>query len=147
MPYLEPIEDADLDLKAKLTSENLPKTVMGLPKEKKAEMIIQPEVGPGRKEGSAEKEKTYSKILSKIKTHTRPIDDEIASDAKTASDEDSAQNKVEKLVQLAMHKGVVHAVKVARHLEDNYILDEFHDRLMVQEFHDALVKKGLIKEI
>jgi len=36
---------------------------------------------------------------------------------------------------------------VARHLQDNYALDEFHDRLLAQEFHDALIKKGLIEEI
>ena len=44
-------------------------------------------------------------------------------------------------------QGVIHAVKVARHLDDNYAMDEFHDRLMAEELHDALVKKGLIKEL
>ena len=46
-----------------------------------------------------------------------------------------------------MQKGVVHAVKVARHLEDNYALDEFHDRMLADELHEALIKKGLIEEV
>jgi hypothetical protein len=41
----------------------------------------------------------------------------------------------------------LHAVKVARHLEDDYVLDTFHDKLLADELHDALLKKGLIEEI
>jgi hypothetical protein len=48
---------------------------------------------------------------------------------------------------LAEAKGVVHAVKVAQHLEDNYLLDELHDRLLATDLHDALVKKGMITEV
>ena len=32
-------------------------------------------------------------------------------------------------------------------MEDNYTLDEFHDRLLGEELHKALVDKGIIKEI
>jgi hypothetical protein len=32
-------------------------------------------------------------------------------------------------------------------MEDNYVLDTFHDRLLADELHDAFVKKGIIKEL
>ena len=77
-----------------------------------------------------------------------PADDTaVAADAKAISGTDSEEAKIETLVKLATTKGVVHAVKVARHWEDNYALDEFHDRLLADELHEALLKKGLIKEM
>ncbi|MFA4817628.1 MAG: hypothetical protein WC608_02755 [Parcubacteria group bacterium] len=146
---LEPIEDADLNLKNKFLGDAEKKAGGAEKKEtgKKVESLVFGEKAPERKEGAVEKEAAYSKILSKVKTPTAPADDTIASDAKSTSAERSAEAKIERLVQLATQKGVIHAVKVARHLDDNYTMDEFHDRLMAEELHDALVKKGLIKEI
>lgn len=145
---LEPVEDADLNLKNKFLG-NAEKIAAGAKKEtgKKVESLMFGEKAPERKEGAAEKEAAYSRILSKVKTPTASADDSIAGDAKSTSAERSAEAKIERLVQLATQKGVIHAVKVARHLDDNYALDEFHDRLMAEELHDALVKKGLIKEL
>ena len=74
------------------------------------------------------------------------VQGDVVKDAQAASQEIDADGKINKLVGLAEAKGVVHAVSVAKHMEDNYILDEFHDRL-ADELHDALVKRGLIKEI
>ena len=145
MPNLEPIEDKDLDLKNKFAG-----SMEKAPEEKNAPSVENapaPENAPERKEGVAEKEEAYSKILSKVKVAKPPSDDSVSTDAQDANSAQSAEAKVEKLVNLAMQKGVVHAVKVARHLEDNYVLDEFHDRLLADELHDALLKKGLIKEI
>ncbi len=146
---LEPIEDADLNLKNKFLGDAEKIAAGGEKKEagKKVETLAFGEKAPERKEGAAEKEAVYSKILSKVKTTKAPADDSIADDAKSTSAERSAEAKIERLVQLATQKGVIHAVKVARHLDDNYTMDEFHDRLMVEELHDALVKKGLIKEL
>lgn len=146
---LEPIEDADLNLKNKFLGNAEKMAGGGEKKEagKKVETLVFGEKAPERKEGAVEKEAAYSKILSKVKTPTAPADDSIAGDAKSASIESGAEAKIERLVQLATQKGVIHAVKVARHLDDNYTLDEFHDRLMAEELHDALVKKGLIKEL
>lgn len=147
---LEPIEDADLNLKNKFLGD-AEKIAAGEEKKeigKKVETLeFGSEKAPEKKEGAVEKEAAYSKILSKVKTPTAPADDSIADDAKSTSAERSAEAKIERLVQLATQKGVIHAVKVARHLDDNYTLDEFHDRLMAEELHDALVKKGLIKEL
>ena len=58
-----------------------------------------------------------------------------------------AETQIQHLVDLAQQKGIMHAVKVARHMEDNYILDTFHDKMLADELHDALIKKGMIKEM
>lgn len=149
MSNLEPIEDKDLDLKSKLLggTEKIPKSVEKPIIEKKVENLIFPEKNPERREGAAEKDAAYSKILSKIKNHAAPIHAAVDEDAKETSVKPDAETKIEKLVQLAQQKGVVHAVKVARHLDDNYVLDEFHDRLLAEELHNALVAKGLIREL
>jgi len=144
MPNLEPIEERDIDLKNKFTEK--PEEIVSVGK-KLPESVVSPEMTVERKEGQAEKDDAYSKILSKVKT-VQPADNQtVAGDAQVMSVAETAENKIEKLIQLAMQKGVVHAVQVARHLQDNYALDEFHDRLLAQEFHDALIKKGLIEEI
>lgn len=144
MSNLEPIEEKDLELKEKFIEkvefkkETVPSS---------AESIPTPEMSAERKEGAMETDDVYSKILSKVKT-TQPADDgAVQTDAAIANEAESAEKKVEKLIQLAMQKGVLHAVKVARHLEDNYALDEFHDRLLVDDLHSALVQKGLIEEV
>jgi len=141
---LEPIEEKDLDLKNKFED----KIKSGSVSEKESvETLATPEIKAERKEGTIEKGDTYSKIISKVKT-MHPADDEsVPADAKKVSTEQESENKIEKLIQLAMQKGVVHAVKVARHLQDNYALDELHDRLLSDELHDALVKNDLIKEV
>jgi hypothetical protein len=51
---------------------------------------------------------------------------------------------VQHLVDLALQKGVVHAVNVARHMDDNYVLDMMHDKMVSENFHRALMDKKLI---
>jgi hypothetical protein len=158
MSNLEPIEDADLDLKNKFVgggspaeteaSKN-PEIVSGAQEIKNPEVLVESsrEI---KEEHSAEKERTYSKILSKIKpAQDIPVsaNDDVEKDAADSATGETAEAKIDKLVKLAMVKGVVHAVKVAKHLDDNYALDEFHDKLMAEEFHQALVEKGLIMEL
>lgn len=144
---LEPIEDNDLNLKGKFLGGEEKKIEQGVPAEKKEKIFI-PEQTVERKEGQMEKETAYGKILSKVTTAAAPIvHDDVADDAKIASLEKDGEGKINNLVNLAQMKGIPHAVKVAMHLEDNYVLDEFHDRLLSQELHDALVQKGMIKEI
>ncbi len=145
---LEPIDDKDLDLESKFAGGAPEKTFKSAAEKEMAPPPenIQEENEP-RKEGATEKDAAYSRILSRVKTHKLSSDDDIPHDAQAADAEISAQAKVEKLVQLAVNKGVVHAVKVAKHLDDNYALDEFHDRLLADDLHAALVAKGLIKEI
>jgi len=87
------------------------------------------------------------KILAKVKNPATTTKNDVSADAKTTNEETDYENKIIKLVELAEAKGVVHAVKVAQHLEDNYLLDELHDRLLATDLHDALVKKGMITEV
>lgn len=54
--------------------------------------------------------------------------------------------QVNKLTTLAFEKGLEHSIKIARSLNDAYLLDELHDKL-VGELHEELIKKGKLKEI
>lgn len=141
---LEPIEESDLDLKRKFSGESGEAGTF----EKSSAPEAVPETASERKEGAAEKDAAYSNILAKVKTQATLTDDtQIKKDAEETYAQDDLETKINTLVNLAEQKGVVHAVKVAKHMEDNFTLDEFHDRLLADELHDALVKKGLIKEI
>ena len=72
-------------------------------------------------------------------------DIQVGIDAKTVYDETDAEARVTKLVSLAEVKGVEHAVRVARKLNDFYVLDRMHDELS-GKFYDALKAKGMIAE-
>jgi len=140
---LEPIDDKDLDLERKLgrsLSENpvaQEAQVFAVEKEMPIEI------------SSAEKDSAYGKILSKVQTQATDDTDqaEVSRDAQIGSTKIDAEAQVQHLIDLAGQKGVVHAVKVARHMEDNYILDTFHDKLLADELHSALVTRGMIKEL
>lgn len=157
MSNLEPIEESDLDLKSKFfgkTESLIKNEEKKEPAALEAKEIVNPEFLEEKKEvaeeRSIEKEKTYSKILSKVKTSQGSTDepaDTVEVDAKDTAETATAEAKIDKLVKLAMTKGIVHAVKVAKHMEDNYVLDEFHDKLMAEEFHNALLEKGIIQEL
>jgi hypothetical protein len=151
---LEPIEEGDENLKGKFLggSETAPAEkpeVSKLQTEKMSLPEQEPKIeqAPERKEGAAEKEDAYAKILSKVTDDKTAKDEDVSADAETAMREKNAESKVNNLVSLAESKGVAHAVKVARHMQDNYILDEFHDKLLSDELHEFLVKKGLIREV
>jgi len=149
---MEPLDENDLDLKDKFlgassTPEKKQEAVVPESGVETVEAPVVPETQVERKEGDAEKEAAYSKILSKAAPPTTTaLSDDVSSDAKAVSEGQDAENKINNLVNLAQMKGVTHAVKVARHLEDNYVLDEFHDRLLADDLHAALLQKGLIKE-
>jgi hypothetical protein len=151
---LEPIEEGELNLKEKFSDgkEILPaeKSADHESETRKAdeiEEVPKPEGSFERKEGQMEREETYAKILAQTTSPTLSTEKDVSQDAELAMREKDAESKVNNLVSLAETKGLAHAVKVAKHMEDNYILDEFHDKLLSSELHDFLVKKGLIKEI
>lgn len=140
---LEPIDEKDLDTAAKFgvkaEGEGIahPKDQPEPGKEQVSEII------------SAEKDQAYQDILSKVHS-TAPAPaavGNVADDAKEASEKMDAESQLKHLVEIASQKGVVHAVKVAQHLESNYILDSFHDKLLSEELHKALLEKGLIQEL
>jgi hypothetical protein len=143
---LEPIEESDLDMEGKIKRGVAGETHQELPplSDVESKIEVAPEIS------ASEKDDAYGKILSKIQTPTddgKVSQDDIASDAQAGAQKTDAESQVQHLVDIAQQKGVINAVKVARHMEDNYVLDTFHDRLLADELHDALVKKGLITEI
>lgn len=148
---LEPIDEGDVDLASKFggksKSVEIVKNVETVPEVKEAPAV--PEQIVERKEGSAEKEAAYAKILSKVPTPAPAVsgEEEVKKDAQAVSLEQDAESRIGNLLGLAQTKGVIHAVKVAQHYEDNYVMDEFHDRMLADELHDALMQKGLIKDL
>jgi len=83
-------------------------------------------------------------------TPTRPApvntdEDENATvlDAKHIGALTDEASKVQKLLDLAQTKGVIHAVKVARSLRDYYALDTLHDELS-GKLYQGMLEKGLI---
>ncbi|HLN19427.1 MAG TPA: hypothetical protein VK255_04645, partial [Patescibacteria group bacterium] len=149
-PNLEPIEEKDLGLKEKFIGGAEPEKKNDGGTAKKETIIFPENIAEKleQKEGLAEKDETYSKILSDVNSAPQVVSNEdVSQDAMNVSQEADAQSKINNLVNLAQTKSIVHAVKVAKHLEDNYVLDEFHDRLLGQELHDALVAKGLIRPV
>jgi hypothetical protein len=139
---LEPIEESDMDLEGKLkrgsSDFSREETSPFAEIEKEAPLEI----------SAAEKDDSYGKILSKVQAQNADeIDqDVVALDAQVGAVKVDAQSQVQHLVDIAGQKGVIHAVKVAQHMQDNYVLDTFHDRMLADDLHDALVKKGMIKE-
>lgn len=141
---LEPIEESDLDLENKIKKGFTKEDHKEFPPISNIEREIPREVS------ASEKDSVYNKILSKVQTQTddnNTSQDEVANDAEAGVQKMDAESQIQHLVDVAQQKGVMHAVKVARHMEDNYILDTFHDRMLANELHDALVEKGIIKEI
>lgn len=139
---LEPIEEKDLDFEGRLKRAD-----QGIQSQQEKPYQVETEVA--HEISAAEKDDSYGKILSKVQTQQSDDIDygSVASDAQQVHAKMDAETQVQHLVDLAGQKGVVHAVKVAKHMQDNYILDTFHDKLLGEELHDALVRKGMVKEI
>lgn len=85
----------------------------------------------------------YANILSKVSNQTTGSDDEVDQDAATVGALEEAEKKVHTLVELAQVKGVAHAVRVAKRMNDLYVLDTMHDEL-ADKLYDGLLAKGLI---
>lgn len=141
---LEPIEESDLDLEGKIR-RGTEGTFSGqeMPSVSNIEREFPQEIA------AVEKDDSYGKILSKVQTQAFDDVDQnaVALDAQVGAAKIDAESQISHLVDIAGQKGVVHAVKVAQHMQDNFILDTFHDRMLGEELHAALVNKGMIKEI
>lgn len=93
----------------------------------------------------------YNEILSQVTpttTGSKSDDDangDVVLDAKHIGAMTDEESKVQKLLDLASTKGVVHAVKVARSLKDYYALDRMHDEL-AGKLYQGLLEKGLIEK-
>lgn len=92
-----------------------------------------------------QKSERMSQILSKVKSvgAQRTSDDEVDADAAQAGTQADAEQKVHVLVEMAQLKGVAHAVRVAKRMNDLYVLDMTHDEL-ADKLYEGLLAKGLI---
>ncbi|MBP9727813.1 MAG: hypothetical protein KBD27_00385 [Candidatus Moranbacteria bacterium] len=101
-----------------------------------------PETASERVEGK------YQELLSRATPVASPSntddDDTAVLDAKHIGALTDEASKVQKLLDLAQTKGVVHAVKVARSLRDYYVLDTMHDELS-GKLYQGMLEKGLIR--
>lgn len=90
----------------------------------------------------------YKEILATVvpttasSTHT---DEDVLLDAKHINATVDEESKIQKILDLAGTKGVVHAVKVARTLDDYYALDQVHDAL-ADRLYEGLLARGLIQK-
>lgn len=66
--------------------------------------------------------------------------------AKNISKITDAEEQVKKLVDLAVREDPFTAIKVAQHLDENYVLDELHDELVEEKTRKILLEKGLLKK-
>lgn len=71
------------------------------------------------------------------------IKEEIVKEAKEIKALDK-ENQVKTLCDLALQKGLDYSIKVARSLNNAYVLDEFHDTL-IDKLREQLIKKGKLK--
>src|SRR5476651_2575461 len=109
---LEPIEESDMDLEGKLKKGNVETS----PESKSSLAAVEREVP--QEISAAEKDDAYGKILLKVQTQSdddKFPHDVVANDAKIGAQILDAESQVQHLVDIAGQKGVVHAVKVARH--------------------------------
>ena len=173
--YQEPIEGEDLDLEKKFKDVRIPKAGEGLFPKKSVGEKTGKDVEAGKKvtelevegkkpispEKEAEAEVGEKRISEKLETARRVIGvrqaapkTTVAQDAQAISQIAEYEKKIDKLMEIATHKGPEHAVKVAQHLDkskisaraDNYTMDEIHDK-MENDLRERLVKKGLLKEL
>jgi hypothetical protein len=139
--YLEPIDESEADVSRKFGPKEA-----AMPAGR-VEAPDVPEARTERREGFAEKEESYRKILAVASARpSRPASDDraVTDDVQALSAEMDADSHVRQLVDVAMAKGLVHAVQVARKLGDFYVLDRMHDEL-AEKFYDALVERGVIE--
>jgi len=140
---LEPISEDDLNLEKHLKKDN----VLSSGNETE-QMPVAVEKEAPKETVAAEHDGAYNNILSKIQTQQQSLGvAAVKQDADEVANKTDAEAQVQHLVDIAINKGITHAVNVAKHLESNYVLDTFHDKMMADELHDALVKKGMLKEI
>lgn len=103
---------------------------------------VLPETARERIEGK------YNELLSQVvPTSATPVapdtDETVVNDTKSIGALTDEESKVQKLLDLAGTKGVVHAVKVARSLKDYYALDRMHDEL-AGKLYQGLLERGMI---
>jgi len=170
--YQEPIKKEDLDLEKKFKGEVFEENAENISANVKDKTLERPETPPSPEELTKERvpsmeieigrEGRLEEVSEKIETARKTIRAQkpavltsVKDDAEAISQITEYEKKVEKLMELALHKGPEHAIRVAQHMDkgkspsqaDNYTLDEIHDRLLEEELRKQLIAKGLLKEL
>ncbi len=148
MSYLEPIEDADLQIVEHFGG---PSPENGAQENVSPTLEVRTDQVEARIEGvveksRAERDQAYGAILAQVQS-TPPSDEaqaDIAQDASEVHRGIDRDSQLSHLVDLALTKGVSHAVATAEHLNDYYMLDHLHDTLVHDDLHHKLIEKGLI---
>jgi len=93
-------------------------------------------------------EKSGEKLKTKTPTKSNDDDQEVdIRDVEKSIDEMKkldVEDQINHLVQVAIHKDPILAIGIAKHLNDNYILDELHSDLTEDKIRDILDQKGLL---
>ncbi|EKE21207.1 MAG: hypothetical protein ACD_7C00310G0002 [uncultured bacterium] len=140
-PNLESIDDKDSDLAQKFGHVEGAKLEL----DKKESIVFDLEKEGQKEISEVEKDSAYSKIVSKVSQQASDVTgSDVKNDAQAVSEKMDAESQIQHLVDLATAKGVVHAIKVAKHLDDNYVLDILHDKMISEELHKVLVEKNFI---
>ena len=84
----------------------------------------------------------YTQLLSRVQ-QVNTDDAEVEADAHVVGALEEAEKRVHTLVEMAQVKGVAHAVRVAKRMNDLYVLDTMHDEL-ADKLYEGLLAKGLI---
>lgn len=133
------------------STESLPDLASRFPKESgdlSKDLASKSDAERATEQSSAEKDDVYQKILSSVKVKNNSSGSTVvANDASVLDQQMDRESQVKLLVDIAMSTSIEHAVAVARHAEDYYVLDQLHDRLLAEDLHEALMQKGLIEEI
>lgn len=109
------------------------------------ETPLMSETRPTPESGLEHSGERYAQILTQVQTNDTGTDNEIAADAEAVGAEATAEKKVHMLVELAQVKGVAHAVRAAKRMNDLYVLDTMHDEL-ADKLYAGLLEKGLISK-
>ncbi|MEK7494378.1 MAG: hypothetical protein AAB615_00740 [Patescibacteria group bacterium] len=93
------------------------------------------------------KEERYNELLGQLSTNAKAVpglsEKEVSDDTKEVSLLTDEESRIQHLLDLAHTKGTLHAVRVARSLQDYYALDRMHDELS-ETFFKKLTEKGLL---
>lgn len=93
------------------------------------------------KEASDDDKAAHQKIRQEIEA--MDLDDSLKIQAQTQAQSIQfldAQKKIKNLLQIAKVRGVVYAVKVAKEMNDPYLLDIFHDALAKEGYYKNFIK-------
>lgn len=158
-PYREPVEEKSQSgaPSAPTEASSLEQEVLELERQLAVKKAALPEKDLSA-EALAEAEKPLEQVLDKEKPAVSPAVAPAAPPSAAAATPAAVKEEAQKLkgfeknqqlkalVDLAFLKGVSYATEVARHLDNPYLMDEFHDTL-IDEFHQKLVESGKLEEI